>query len=247
MDWSAINLPPLSERYTAALRVAIEYVFTEFEPFAVIATGSILRGNPDPSSDFDIVVLHNHTWRRRVQRLCEGVPAEIFVNSPAWMDRYFAEEESAGRPIMAHMVTSGVVAYSASSTTAEVIAKAQASLGQGPNFSEFGLLQQRYSAACLFEDALETASRDEGTAALILGRAVDAAVSYWFASRQRFSVRAKEQLHVIRAEDAETANLVCQALLAEDLTERIAAGRRLAQSVIGHAGFFEWDSGPGEP
>ena len=49
---------------------------------------------------------------------------------------------------------------------------------KGANFSDSALERQRYSAACLFEDALEIADRDEPAAALILGRAEDSAVQH---------------------------------------------------------------------
>jgi len=93
---------------------------------------------------------------------------------------------------------------------------------------------------------MDVAGRDSVTAALILGRAVDATVKYWFATRQRFSVRSKEQLLVLGAEDPEVGRLIEQTLLAPKMELRVSAARELAQSVLGHTGFFEWDSGPSE-
>jgi hypothetical protein len=246
MDWSRIDLPTLAPRYDAALQAALVYIFQNFEPFGVIVSGSIVRGNPDPSSDLDIVVLHEQSWRRRIQKWFEGVPAEIFVNSPAWIKNNLAQETSDGRPVMAHMLTTGAVVFSSSARTMELIELAQFSLAKGPNFSDSALERQRYGAACLFEDALEVAERDPSTSALILGRAAEAAVSYWFASRQRFSVRSKEQMQVIRAEDRHIAELIDGALLSPGIAERVSAARELVQGVIGHTGFFEWDSGPSE-
>jgi hypothetical protein len=80
---------------------------------------------------------------------------------------------------------------------------------------------------------------------LILARAVEATVRYWFASRQRFSVRPKEQFQQINLDDPPTGKLIEQTLLAAVTVDRIAAAHDLAQRVIGHTGFFEWDSGPG--
>ncbi len=247
MDWSGIDLPALAARYDVSLRAALEYVFAEFEPFAVIVSGSIVRGNPDPSSDFDILVLHRHTWRRRVQRWFEGVPAEIFVNSIEWMNRYVEEEATEGRPIMAHMLTTGALVYSSSQDTNDLLERARKSLEGGAHFSEFALEQQRYTAACLYEDAFEIVDRDSANAMLILARAVETTVRYWFASRQRFSVRQKDQLEQIRLDDPETAVLIEGAMLSASTGDRVAAGRSLARRVIGHEGFFEWDSGPSEP
>jgi predicted nucleotidyltransferase len=246
IDQSQVKLPVLPPHYEAALRSAIEFILTTFDPFAVIVTGSIIRGNPDPSSDFDILVLHRHPWRRRIQKWFQGVPAEIFINSPEWMESYFSRESSEGRPVMAHMITTGVIAFSSSTRTAEIIELGRASIQNGAFFSEVALEQQRYAAACLFEDAFEVYARDATAAALILSRAVETTVRYWFASKQRFIVRSKEQLQVIRNEDRQTAELIDRTLLATEMEHRIAAGHALAKSIIGHTGFFEWDSGPSE-
>ena len=246
MDRPPMNLPVLLPRYDVALRAAMDYILSNFEPFAVIVSGSIVRGNPDPSSDFDILVIHEHGWRRRVQRWFEGIPAEIFINSPAWVEGYLTQEAAEGRPIFAHMLATGVVVFSSSPKTERIIGMACASLEKGASFSEAALEQQRYVAACLFEDAMDVAGRDSVTAALILGRAVDATVKYWFATRQRFSVRSKEQLLVLGAEDPEVGRLIEQTLLAPKMELRVSAARELAQSVLGHTGFFEWDSGPSE-
>ena len=244
MEMPELNLPLLPARYDTALRAAMKFLFAEFAPFAVIVSGSVARGNPDPGSDLDLLVLHEQPWCRRVQQWFEGVPAEIFVNSAAWMERYLLEEAADGRPVMTHMMATGSVIYSASAKTAELIGRARGSLAKGPSSSELALLRQRYAAACLFEDAFELAARDEAGAALLLGRAVSAALEYWFASRQRFLVRAKERLAVVRAEDPEVAMLVERALLEATLTLRVVAARELARKVLGAKGFFAWDSGP---
>ena len=86
-------------------------MFSEFDPFAVVVSGSIVRGNPDPAGDFDIIVIHRHSWQRRVQKWFEGVPTEIFGNSPEWIESYLKQESAEGRPVMAHMLTTGVVQF----------------------------------------------------------------------------------------------------------------------------------------
>ena len=247
MESSRIALPSLSPRYERALRAASEYVFSEFDPFAVVVSGSIVRGNPDPASDFDIIVIHRHSWRRRVQKWFEGIPTEIFVNSPEWIESYLKQESAEGRPVMAHMLATGVLVYSSSPQTDSILEHARESLKRGAQFSEAALERQRYAAACLYEDAFEVADRDATNAMLILARAVEATVRYWFASRQRFSVRFKEQFQQINLDDPTTGRLIEQTLLAPVIVDRIAAAHDLAQRVIGHTGFFEWDSGPDGP
>jgi L-aspartate oxidase len=242
MDVSEIALPALGRPYDSALREAVEYIFARYAPFCVIVSGSIVRGNPDPSSDFDILVMHELPWRQRVQKFFQGIPAEIFVNSPAWMEIYFKKEGAQGRPAMAHMAATGIVVFSNSPRTDEIVAAARASLEKGVNYSEEALTRQRYSAATLFEDAFDVAERDAAAAALILGRAVEATVQYWFSSRQRFTARSKDQLAAIRAEEARTGELIRCVFCEPRMDLRLAAARELAQSVLGRTGFFEWES-----
>jgi predicted nucleotidyltransferase len=121
MESSRIALSSLSPRYELALRAASVYVFSEFDPFAVVVSGSFVRGNPDSASDFDIIVIHRHSWRRRVQKWFEGIPTEIFVNSPEWIESYLKQESAEGRPVMAHMLTTGVLAYSSLPQTDSIL------------------------------------------------------------------------------------------------------------------------------
>jgi len=51
----------------------------------------------------------------------------------------------------------------------------------------------------------------------------------------------------INLDDPTTGRLIEQTLLAPVIVDRIAAAHDLAQRVIGHTGFFEWDSGPDGP
>lgn len=242
MQSKELKLPPLTKAYSLALESALTYIFNRFVPLGVVVSGSIVRGNPDASSDFDIVVLHEEPWRQRVQKRFQGVPAEIFVNSPAHVRGYFEQESKAGRPIMAHMLASGTVVFSSSPQTYEIVALSRASLEKGPQFTEAELNQERYLAACLFEDSFDIWDRDPITAQLILSRATDAAIRYWYSSRQRFTVRAKEQLDPIRAEEPETARLIERVLSDKGSQTKRLAAQEIAERIIGTSGFFEWES-----
>src|SRR5689334_128618 len=89
--------PDLSPPYDAALRDAVSYAFEVAEPIAIIATGTIIRGTAQASSDLDVYVIHAAPFRRRVQRFFRGVPAEIFINPPHAVRLYFREEHSGAR------------------------------------------------------------------------------------------------------------------------------------------------------
>jgi predicted nucleotidyltransferase len=106
-DLDECRWPALSEPYASALREAVEWVSGRFDVVGIIAAGSIVRGRPDASSDLDLYVIHLPLVRQRIQRFFSGVPAEIFVNPPQAIRRYFAAEHREARPITAHMLGTG--------------------------------------------------------------------------------------------------------------------------------------------
>ena len=75
------------------------HVRATWQPLGILIAGSIVRGEAGPTSDLDVFVIHDQPWRLRAQRRFAGVPAELFVNPPAQIRRYFASEHAAGRTI----------------------------------------------------------------------------------------------------------------------------------------------------
>jgi predicted nucleotidyltransferase len=86
----------ISAGHLEALQQVLCWVPKVVEPLGLVVTGSIVRGNPDPHSDLDIVVLHQHPWRRRVQRWFNGTPTELFFNSEAWWCTPFSRKPRPG-------------------------------------------------------------------------------------------------------------------------------------------------------
>ena len=103
MTLAECRFPELAEPFSTALREGVRYILERFEPLGIIACGTIIRGNPDPSSDHDIYVLVAGSRRQRIQRFFNAVPAEIFVNPPSAIERYFEEGARENRPVTAHM------------------------------------------------------------------------------------------------------------------------------------------------
>ena len=75
------------------------HVRATWQPLGILIAGSFVRGEAGPTSDLDVFVIHDRPWRLRAQRRFAGVPAELFVNPPAQIRRYFASEHAAGRTI----------------------------------------------------------------------------------------------------------------------------------------------------
>ena len=236
--------PPLAEPYAAALREAVAYILGRWQPVGIVASGTIVRGNPGPSSDLDLVVVHRQLVRQRVQRFFRDVPAEIFVNPPAQIERYLAEEQREGRPVMAHMIATGAVVLEADGTVARLREQAEELLAAGPELSDSALIRHRYTAATWLEDALDIADADPEMCAALLGEAVLAAVRYRFLAAGQWLPRHKELLSALGALDGELATLARQFERGGPLPERVRLAREVVQRSVDATGFFEWESEP---
>jgi len=176
------------------MQQALDWLPSVAIPVGVVVTGSIIRGNPGSSSDLDIVVLLNEPWRRRVQRLFNGTPAEVFFNSPEWLRHCIRDEAARGRPVMAHMLTTGVLVRDTDGRMANVIQTATEVLARGPCLSDEALLRGRYAAVCQLEDAMDFADANTPDAHQSRASAVAAITAHAYLQANRFLPRPKERL-----------------------------------------------------
>jgi predicted nucleotidyltransferase len=240
-----LHPPPLAEPYRSALAEALRFIFDRFEPIGVVASGTIVRGNPSPSSDLDLFVLHRQPWRQRLQRFFRSVPAELFVNPPERVERYFEEEAADGRPITAHMLATGAVVYAADPVVEQLRARAAALLAAPPTAPAARLTALRYAAASQLEDGLDVAESDPATAQFFLNRAVDTALALRFWQAARWQPRGKELLAQLAVLDPPLADAARRFFAAPTHAERIALARLIVEGTAGATGFFEWESEPG--
>jgi len=106
---SQCKWPELEEKYDLALRSAVDFILENYSVLGIVVSGTIIRGNPDPSSDLDIYVIQSEPFRQRLQKLFNKIPAEIFINPPKAVEGYFEKEQEARRPLTAHMLATGFV------------------------------------------------------------------------------------------------------------------------------------------
>lgn len=241
---SQCRWPKLPARYDRALREAVQFILARYHPVGIIASGTIIRGRPDATSDLDLYVLHRAPFRRRLQRFFAGVPAEVFVNPPAAVERYLAEERADGRPITAHMLATGFIILDRDPSVGELRRRAQECLADPPVLDPAALTVARYMAACLFEDALDVAGRDPATADMLVARAVGEMVHFAFRRAGRYLPRAKDLLDALAALDHELGSLARRFYGARTLQERLSLAGEIADGTIGVHGFFEWESAP---
>ncbi|MAF12345.1 hypothetical protein CMK11_18010 [Candidatus Poribacteria bacterium] len=236
------RFPELGEPYDEALRQAVVHIIERYDPIAIIVTGTILRGNPSATSDLDMWVLWDDPRRQRAQKRFNGVPTEIFVNPPSRVQRYFDEERIEGKPVTAHMVSTGFVVYDGDSVLSEIREQAARDLANGPEVSDEGLIAQRYRAATLLEDGLDIVDDDPAGAAMLMSAAVEMLVRAQYLAAGHWLPRDKEVVARLHEVDAVLAGHVHAFYTVASAPEKASAARAIFQHAIGEVGFFEWES-----
>ncbi len=237
--------PDLPARYATALREAVQFILERcLDTRGIVVSGTILRGNPAPSSDLDIYVIRRELQRQRVQKCFNGVPAEIFINPAEKVPDYFADEARAARPITAHMLGTGFVILDGDGVIADLQARARHILQTPPDPGVEALTTARYMAAARYEDATDIAETRPETARMILGQAVHEMVCYHFLADHRFIPRDKDLLDVLETWDAALGALVCRFYGAATMAEALSLAEQIADRTIAARGFFAWESTP---
>lgn len=238
---SRCHWPDLPPRYATALRAAVTFALDRFEPQAIVAAGSVVRGEADRTSDIDLFVVQERPYRQRIQRWFGDVPAEIFVNPARAIRAYFAAEHARARPSAAHMIATGFPVLGGPALdalraeAAEWLAKRAAITPDDDTFA-------RYTAATLLEDGEDVAERDPALAGALLGEAVMAMLRYHARAAHGTVPRNKNLLLDVARSDGEAADLARRFFLASTIEERLLAARALADRTVGARGFFEWES-----
>ncbi len=243
--------PALADPYDRALREAVTYILTLTEPLGILAAGTILRSQPSPSSDLDLYVIHAQPRRKRIQKLfgspppnspLPGVPAEIFINPVQAVEGYLKEEQEDATPMTAHMLATGFVVLEQDPIIADLRGRARALLERPPQAGPQKLTFFRYTAATIYEDAVDMVDANPETAAMILARAVGEMLRFAFHAAGRFLPREKDLLRALEELDPLLAELARSFYRATSLPERLSLAESIAGRTIGVKGFFEWES-----
>lgn len=236
------TFPTLSEPYRTALREAVEFIFAEFESVAIVVSGSIIRGNPDPGSDLDLYVIHREPYRQRLQRFFNGVPTELFVNPLNQIPRYFEEDSTRGRPLTAHLLATGHPVYDPEGVARDLQHQSAAVLEDGPNPPPALITQLRYAAATKFEDAEDLGQREPDLCRAFLFSAVEDAIRLRYLLANAWQPRQKELLAGLAALDPELEENVRAFYRSTNLSQQLDLARRIVRRATGETGFFEWES-----
>jgi hypothetical protein len=242
MRFNQCQFPILAQPYRQTLEESGRFILKRFDAMGIIAAGTIIRGAPDRSSDLDIFVIHSKRERQRIQRFFNGVRAEIFVNPPHCVERYFAEESGDGRPCTAHMLATGFVVLNAHPIVDELRAKSKQILNSAPNLTEAQLTQKRYAIADMYENATDMIGKNPHAAMMLMSDAVHQALQFRFLAANRWLPRYKDLLNELEALDSSLAQLARQFYGETSWQERFRVAEAVMDGTIGVRGFFEWES-----
>ncbi len=177
-------------------------ILAHYTPFAIIAAGSILRGQGGPTSDIDLYVLHHAPFRQRLPRRYHGVPFEIFVNPPQQVRRYFEDGQPPRADHRAHLDDGGCRARprpdrADAAGGGRMAGKAAAPMPTpGP---------RRFAIADELDNARDIVAQDSACAALILHSAVSHLVEYAFLAHNQHLPRQNAMLAAHDLLDSEAA------------------------------------------
>jgi predicted nucleotidyltransferase len=235
--------PEMREPYHTALREAVAHIFSYCTPLGIVASGTIIRGNPSPNSDLDLYVLVAENQRQRIQKLFNGVPAEIFNNPFQQVEKYLAEERLEGMMITAHMLSTGHVIFDNDERLPLLVAKARQLLAEPPNYSPSWLVNARYMAATLYEDAQDIAGVRPEACGMLLSAAVRSMLQYYYLKNNLYIPREKWLMDDLAGRDNALADCAVRFWKAGSMEKRLSLAEKIADATIATRGFFEWASG----
>jgi hypothetical protein len=240
MTW---RVPPF-DRAIAELEA---YVQATWKPLGLLVAGSIVRGEAGPTSDLDVFVVHDEPWRLRESRRFAGVPAELFVNPPARIRKYFELEHAEGRPSAAHMFATGevhgVLGAPPHPVLADLVGEARDWMARPLVFTPAQLAQRRYAVVDVIDDARDVVDADPAAAQLLLASAVSGIVAYAFLGRGLFQPRRKRAIAALAELDPIAADLV-RRWTTRSGRAALATVEQLARHALGVDAFFAWATDP---
>lgn len=231
------------ENHKTALEEAKKWIEQNYKTIGIIASGSIVRGNPNKKSDFDIYVIHEESFRQRVQKYFNRVPCEIFINSIEQTMTSFLKERNDNRPVTAHMLATGVILKGDENEKIKyILTEAKEYQNKSKEFKELDLTMFKYVISNLLEDANDIAEEDTDTCNYILGKVTDKIIDYWFFKKQKPLPRIKERFNIIKNEDNELYESLSNSLKQGELETKLKLLNEIVEKEIGVKGFFEWQT-----
>ena len=225
----------MDNKYIVALDKAISWIELNYSPIGIIVSGSIIRGNPNAQSDFDIFVIHREEYRQRVQKYFNNIPCEIFINPFNKVIDYLDVDYKNNRPITAHMIASGYVIRGADNIEIiNLINLAKEYLCKKPLFQEKKLLFIKYGIVNLFEDATDVKDTDEILALYIINRVVLESIDYIYLLNLHPLPRLKERIANLQSIDTFLYNQIIEYYSQSDFYSKYISCEKLVKRLLSY-------------
>jgi hypothetical protein len=234
----------LIEPFQSALREADLFIRRGYDPIGIVAGGTILRGEWQANSDLDFVVIHQASWRQRVQIRLNTVPIELFVNPAAEFRHAMQREAAAGRPAMTHLIASGKVLLDDMGVIQTLRREAREILERGPVIPREGLQARDYANATLFEDAVDIIAIDPERSRSMMTEAIARAAELWFLRAGRWLPRTKLLFSELEKLAPTLGADVRSAIRTAGEPAHLAFTMDVVTRLGSPTGFFEWTSTP---
>lgn len=231
----------MANEHRIALERTTAFIDEHYQPIGTIASGTIIRGTAHPSSDLDMVVAHLPGWRQRHQRWENGVPIEIFVNPIAEIERTMQRDVESGRPVMIHMIATGIIVHDTNDTMRRLQHDARQRLRGGPLVPDEALTAMRYAIATECEDALDILQEDADRAGAMATSSLLQAIRLRFLQEGRWLPREKQLLGALDDLDRDLG-LACREALRPIPAERVRLSQPIIEGIAGSSRFFAWES-----
>lgn len=136
------------------------------ETIAAFVTGSVLTSHRTDTSDLDIVVVRpDGSPVFRESLIHEGWPVELFVQTPAAIEKFSAAEVAAGTATLDRMLSMAVVVAGDDDTSARIQQRSRDIVAAGPKAaSQADLDFKRYMITDLLDDLAGSTDRAESMA-----------------------------------------------------------------------------------
>ena len=240
--YSECVFPKLEQPFERALSDAVKLVLKKFSVQGILFTGSLIQGGSYKSSDLGIFVVNNRLERQRIQKLFNGVPAEIFISPAKVIKQEMEDGRDNGSCTTANMFSSGFVIYDQNQLVYKLRNKANEVISRGPSNSEFKLQLIRYRIADVYENAVDVMNEDPYNAIILMSNAVYSAILYRFRILGEWQPRAKEIMPELKKSDEKLFNLVKSFYDSPDFKDKFKAAEKIMDITIKTHGFFEWES-----
>jgi hypothetical protein len=178
---------------------------------AVLAAGSILRGEGTAHSDLDLVVVYGKlACAYRESFRCDGYPVEAFVHDPETLEYFFFEvDRPSGIPSLPHMVMEGIEIPAPNELTRAVKHLAASLIAAGPPaLDDESERRARYGVTDLVDDLRDARSHDEriGTGSQLFEQLAD----YHLRRLGLWSARGKAIPRALRRADPSLCERYCR-------------------------------------